>query len=129
MAGRCRRLSTLSLTSPGQAMRMNTSASRSSHCSNAHSPSEVYRMYRIVHGSTHNLADVEGFIETLNGLDETSPAKFFDRDRELFVTRAPGRLDVMGGIADYSGSLMLELPIAEATLVAVQRSKDRFWRI
>jgi len=25
------------------------------------------------------------------------------------VTRAPGRLDVMGGIADYSGSLVLQV--------------------
>ena len=38
----------------------------------------------------------------------------------VFVARAPGRLDVMGGIADYSGSLMLERPIAEATSAAVQ---------
>lgn len=28
---------------------------------------------------------------------------------EIFVTRAPGRLDVMGGIADYSGSLVLQV--------------------
>ena len=31
----------------------------------------------------------------------------------------------MGGIADYSGSLMLELPLAEATLVALQRNPQR----
>lgn len=37
------------------------------------------------------------------------------------MARAPGRLDVMGGIADYSGSLVLEMPIAEATLAAVQK--------
>ena len=36
------------------------------------------------------------------------------------MARAPGRLDVMGGIADYSGSLVLQWPIREATLVAVQ---------
>ena len=46
---------------------------------------------------------------------------FFDAQSELTIARAPGRLDVMGGIADYSGSLVLELPIAEATLVALQR--------
>lgn len=28
---------------------------------------------------------------------------------EVFVARAPGRLDVMGGIADYSGSLVLQV--------------------
>ncbi len=31
----------------------------------------------------------------------------------------------MGGIADYSGSLVLELPIAEATLVALQKDEAR----
>ncbi len=36
------------------------------------------------------------------------------------VARAPGRLDVMGGIADYSGSLVLQLPLAEACHVAAQ---------
>ena len=36
------------------------------------------------------------------------------------MSRAPGRLDVMGGIADYSGSLVLQRPIAEATWAAVQ---------
>jgi len=38
------------------------------------------------------------------------------------VSRAPGRLDVMGGIADYSGSLVLQRPIAEATFAALQRT-------
>src|SRR4051812_8040872 len=50
--------------------------------------------------------------------------KFFDRNRPLAVTRAPGRLDVMGGIADYSGALVLEMPIAAATWVAAQPSDD-----
>ncbi len=40
----------------------------------------------------------------------------------VYVARAPGRLDVMGGIADYSGALVLELPLARATLVAAQRA-------
>ena len=47
--------------------------------------------------------------------------RLFERGSSIFVSRAPGRLDVMGGIADYSGSLMLERPIAEATWAAVQR--------
>lgn len=67
--------------------------------------------------------DVQGFIDLLNTLDEHPfpPARdLFDRDRERIVTRAPGRLDVMGGIADYSGSLVLELPIAEATVATLQ---------
>ena len=67
--------------------------------------------------------DVQGFIDLLKTLDEHPfpPARELIRsDRELIVTRAPGRLDVMGGIADYSGSLVLELPIAEATFAAIQ---------
>ncbi|CAI7897529.1 unnamed protein product [Closterium sp. NIES-54] len=36
-------------------------------------------------------------------------AELFDWSKPLVVTRAPGRLDVMGGIADYSGSLVLQV--------------------
>jgi galactokinase len=51
-------------------------------------------------------------------------AAFFDPDRPLTLTRAPGRLDVMGGIADYSGALVLEMPIAAAIWVAAQPSDE-----
>jgi L-arabinokinase len=47
----------------------------------------------------------------------------------VFVARAPGRLDVMGGIADYSGSLVLQWPIAEATRVAVRPWRRRRFSI
>jgi galactokinase len=49
---------------------------------------------------------------------------FLDPRRPYTVTRAPGRLDVMGGIADYSGALVLEMPIAAATWVAAQPSDE-----
>ena len=49
----------------------------------------------------------------------------FGQGVPLVVARAPGRLDVMGGIADYSGSLVLQWPIREATLVAVQAVAKR----
>ena len=71
--------------------------------------------------------DVQGFIDLLNSLYEHPfpPAReLFARDRDLLITRAPGRLDVMGGIADYSGSLVLELPIAEATFAALQLNEE-----
>ena len=55
--------------------------------------------------------------------------EFFDPKAELTIARAPGRLDVMGGIADYSGSLVLEWPIAEATFVALQKDDTRQLRI
>ena len=89
-------------------------------------------MCRVTNGSTRNLPDVQEFLDTLNVLKECPvPAArdLFDPAAELVVTRAPGRLDVMGGIADYSGSLVLQLPIREATFAALQRSPDRTLRI
>jgi galactokinase len=80
-------------------------------------------MYTIAQGTTHNLPDVAAFLETLNTLAQNPCAEarsLFQRQSEIIVTRAPGRLDVMGGIADYSGSLVLELPTQEATFVALQ---------
>jgi L-arabinokinase len=41
------------------------------------------------------------------------------------VSRAPGRLDVMGGIADYTGSLVCEMPLDRAAAVAIQERGDR----
>lgn len=77
-------------------------------------------------------ADTREFLELLDNL-HAHPIKecreLFDNDTELWVARAPGRLDVMGGIADYSGSLVLELPIAEAAFVALQRDVSRKIRI
>lgn len=60
-------------------------------------------------------ADLEAFVKTLR-----ANRAFFEGD-EVTITRAPGRLDVMGGIADYSGSLVLEMPIAEAAFAGIQR--------
>jgi L-arabinokinase len=50
--------------------------------------------------------------------------ELFDERAPRFVARAPGRLDVMGGIADYSGSLVLQLPLACATTATVQAQRD-----
>jgi galactokinase len=89
-------------------------------------------MYRVVHGNAAQTSDSQSFIDLLNKLPEHpfSPAReLFDSKQELLVTRAPGRLDVMGGIADYSGSLVLELPIAEATFAALQLKADRHLNI
>ncbi len=61
-----------------------------------------------------SMMDLSGFLETV------SHHALFDRAVPVTVARAPGRLDVMGGIADYSGSLVLQRPIAEATFAAVQ---------
>jgi L-arabinokinase len=49
-----------------------------------------------------------------------NPAEFFSPDQPVFTARAHGRLDVMGGIADYSGARVLQLPLACATTASVQ---------
>ena len=41
------------------------------------------------------------------------------------VSRAPGRLDVMGGIADYTGSLVCEATLDRACAVALAERDDR----
>jgi galactokinase len=48
-------------------------------------------------------------------------AHYFARDVPTYIARAPGRLDVMGGIADYSGALVLQLPLARSTFAILQR--------
>jgi hypothetical protein len=47
-------------------------------------------------------------------------AAHFDAGRPLAAACAPGRLDVMGRIADYSGSTVLQLPLAESAVVLCQ---------
>src|SRR5438045_1799136 len=49
----------------------------------------------------------------------------FDFSRPTRISRAPGRLDVMGGIADYTGSLVCELPLDRAAAVVRQERADR----
>ncbi|AQK66871.1 L-arabinokinase [Zea mays] len=98
----------------------------------------------ILHGDLQGLTDTVDFLKSLselNGNDLKSPKKqdlertaasvLFDWETEIYVARAPGRLDVMGGIADYSGSLVLQMPLREACHVAVQRnhpSKQKLWK-
>jgi L-arabinokinase len=83
-------------------------------------------VHKIKPGSTHNLADTTAFLELLN---QSDCQKIFSSSNDVIVTRAPGRLDLMGGIADYSGSLVLQFPIANATHVALQTKEERTIRI
>jgi L-arabinokinase len=65
--------------------------------------------------------DAERFLTTLNG-----QTGFFDNHAPIWVARAPGRLDLMGGFGDYSGSLVLQLPLSVAAYAAVQSTSDPF---
>ena len=48
----------------------------------------------------------------------------FSTEEKIISATAPGRMDVMGGIADYSGSLLLEMPIKQTTTVSIQKRND-----
>ena len=74
-------------------------------------------------------SDTDQFVAGLNEANDPRSDGFFNSGETIIVTRAPGRLDVMGGIADYSGSLVLQLPIRNATHVALQRSDDTKLRV
>lgn len=74
-------------------------------------------------------SDTDHFVSTLDEASDSRTAGFFSRAQTIIVTRAPGRLDVMGGIADYSGSLVLQLPIRNATHVALQKSPNTKVRV
>lgn len=76
-------------------------------------------MWHPSHTTAPLLPDVTRFLDLLNSSDS-----FFEPGKPLYVARAPGRLDLMGGIADYSGALVLEMPLALATLVAVQATDE-----
>jgi L-arabinokinase len=52
-------------------------------------------------------------------------AASFDFAKPMRVSRAPGRLDVMGGIADYTGSLVCEATLDRAAAVVLQERSDR----
>lgn len=49
----------------------------------------------------------------------------FPAGKAVRVSRAPGRLDVMGGIADYTGSLVCEATLDRAAAVALSPRDDR----
>src|SRR2546422_8383639 len=60
--------------------------------------------------------------------DPTGFAAFFNTG-EIFVGRVPARLDVIGGIADYSGANVCEAVLGRGMLMALQPRTDRTLRI
>lgn len=51
--------------------------------------------------------------------------QFFSHNTPVYISRAPGRLDLMGGNVDYTGGLVFQSTIREATWAAAQRRTDR----
>lgn len=83
--------------------------------------------YKIVQGSVEDFQDVQDFIDLISSLNQQENQRlgdYFATADKIVLTRAPGRLDIMGGIADYSGSLVLEMPTHEATRTALALIRD-----
>jgi L-arabinokinase len=53
-----------------------------------------------------------------------APGALFAPDRAVYIARSPGRLDLMGGNVDYTGGMVFESTIREATWAAAQRRLD-----
>ena len=60
--------------------------------------------------------------------DASGLASFFAAG-EVWATRVPARLDVMGGIADYSGANVCESVLGRGVLMGLQARTDRTLRI
>jgi L-arabinokinase len=56
-------------------------------------------------------------------------AGFLSPGQPVTIAAAPGRLDVMGGIADYSGATVLEATIGDLAVVALQQRTDSTLRV
>ncbi len=73
-----------------------------------------------VQEAAEKFPDLAEFVQDATAAKDADSSPFFEPGRRILIARAPGRLDVMGGFADYSGSLVLQLPLAEAAFAAVQ---------
>ncbi|MCG8352451.1 MAG: hypothetical protein MI924_32195 [Chloroflexales bacterium] len=69
--------------------------------------------------------DTDTFLSLVHDEQES----FFAPQRPIMVARAPEQLDLIGGSADYGGSLVLALPLASAVFVAIQPDPEPSIRI
>ena len=81
-------------------------------------------MFKLIHGVVERYSDAAGFVEKIQSYKKGKKL-FFDKKENIFISRAPGRLDVMGGMADYSGATVFESTIEEAVFCAVQKRSDK----
>lgn len=76
------------------------------------------------------LDEVARFEESLRGSsdDLQTLAAFFDKG-DILVVRVPARLDIMGGIADYSGSNVCEGTLGRGVVLGLQRRADEWIKL
>ena len=70
------------------------------------------------------MAGIPKDLETFKTNLAPSFGDLFQKGRDIYLVRSPARLDVMGGIADYSGSLVLQYPLDRAISLGIQLRDD-----
>lgn len=84
------------------------------------------KRYRAIFGKkSKNYREVKNFEKSLNNSSSPVYSVFAHGIGGITVVRVPGRLDVMGGIADYCGSVVCEATLNPAVIVGLQRRKDK----
>lgn len=71
------------------------------------------------------LPDTQNFLATIRA----ERGGWFEAHRPITLARAPLSLDVIGGTAEYGGSLVLGMPLAQAVFVALQLDPEPVVRI
>ncbi len=72
------------------------------------------------------IADLERLIQE-DSADIFGPFGF-QKGGKVIVTRAPARLDIMGGVADYCGANIFEMTLERIAIAACQAREDRHLR-
>ena len=72
------------------------------------------------------IADLERLIQE-DSADIFGPFGF-QKGGKVIVTRAPARLDIMGGVADYCGANVFEMTLERIAIAACQAREDRHLR-
>ncbi|UJR22629.1 hypothetical protein I4U23_025670 [Adineta vaga] len=86
-------------------------------------PKEYYRTFRAFtvdkREKSHNNSSISNVWSLLKQIDKVQTL-FSISNAPIHSASAPGRLDLMGGFADYSGSHVLQYPIAQRTYAFIQ---------
>tara|TARA_R110002072_G_scaffold4174_6_gene29596 strand:+ start:53260 stop:54459 length:1200 start_codon:yes stop_codon:yes gene_type:complete len=77
---------------------------------------------------SQELAEGLGVLTVCRLIEEADSA-FFQPGRPIHIARAPGRLDIMGGLGGGLAPLALSLPTAEAACAAIQLRDDDLIRL
>lgn len=76
-----------------------------------------------------NETDAERLLTPFETYLEEKGSAFFDSGTPITVARGPARIDLMGGVADYSGSVVFEGTLGRASVVGFQPREDDQLRV